>query len=63
MLALTSQRNQAANVIRVLMGNQDGIQVLDIFADHGKTRECIAAAQTCVDENSRASARNERTVP
>jgi hypothetical protein len=46
----------------VLVGNQDGIQILDIFADRRKSRQCLAAAETCVDENSRAPAGNERTV-
>ena len=62
MLALTSQRNQAANVIGVLMSNQDGIQILDIFADHCKSRQCIASAETRVDENARTPAGNERAV-
>jgi hypothetical protein len=44
------------------MGNQDGIQIFDIFADRRKTRQCLAAAETCVDENSRAPAGNERAI-
>jgi len=62
MLALTSQRHQPANVIGVLMRNQDGIQIFDIFADDRESRQRIAAAETRVDENSRAPAGNERAI-
>src|ERR1035438_3090469 len=49
---LPSQRNQAAHMIGVLMGDQDGIHAVALLINSGKTREKIALTQAGVHQDT-----------
>jgi hypothetical protein len=49
-------------MIAVLMGNQDGVQRSDIFADLSKTLLGFPRAQPGIDEDPGPSSRDERRI-
>jgi hypothetical protein len=47
----------------MLVGNQNGIECGDVFADSGQALGRLAAAQASIDEDTRPPGRNEGRVP
>jgi hypothetical protein len=61
-LAALGQRDQAGNVIGMFVGNEDGIERRDIFADGSQALGDFAAAEAGIDQNAGAVRRDKNRV-
>jgi hypothetical protein len=60
---LAGDAQQAADVIGVFVGNQNGVERLGLFADESEAPFEFLEAQSGIDEDSRPVRGNERRVP
>ena len=59
---LARQARRAADMIVVLVGNQDGVDRGGVYIATGKTREGIAQGKPAVDENARPLNFNQQAI-
>jgi hypothetical protein len=62
MTTMFCQSRQAADMIVVLVGNQDGIKRVDIFADGSQALGNFAAAEAGIDQDASAIRSNESRI-
>ena len=56
------QSSETTDMIVVLMGNQDRIERVNVFADGGQAFGNLAAAEASIDQDAGAVCGNERRI-